>query len=129
MYSITAKSAPSAGSLRSAAVGAQLPPFGTGPVPITHRTAGAASAGRPLTCHRAGVSMKSPAPSACRTRPGGGGEREGLAVAVARGELAGVRGAAGTDVARPGAGRPSPPRKAPTADAAAMTTATATALA
>jgi hypothetical protein len=54
-YSITANSAPPAGSLRSAAVGAQLPPLGTGPVPITHRTAGATSAGSPLTCHPRGV--------------------------------------------------------------------------
>ncbi len=41
----------------SAAMGAQPPPLRTGPVPITHRTTGPASAARLLTCHAAGVSM------------------------------------------------------------------------
>src|SRR5262245_37467253 len=97
MYSITANTAPAAGSLRSASAGAQLPPPGTGPVPITHRTAGPTSAGNPPTCHRAGVSMKSPAPSPCRTQPGSAGDGDTLA----GGELADVTGA---DVVPPRAG-------------------------
>src|SRR6266567_7615877 len=101
-------STPSAGRSRSAAVGPQPRPAGTGPVPIAHSAYG--SVDEPLTCQAAGVSMKSPWPSPWRTHPGGGGGGDGLTLAdeVCVGEASGELCGAGP----PGAGRPLPPSSA-----------------